>query len=139
MMGRAYRLAGAIVAETGAEHYLVGNRKQPCDFGAHGFERPVEVDAMKRPFVRLAHAGEVRLAGTFLVLDLEGEELALTLAERFVIERTGSVSERLWRMVVGFGDPDADPPAGATIDARWLGAMPPGIWKVVRDAVLRCV
>ncbi len=138
-MGRAYRLAGAIVAETGAEHYLVGNTKEPCDFRAYGFEPPVEVDAKKRVFVRLARTGAAKLDGTFLEIDREGEDLARTLAERFVIERNGSVSERLWRMVVCAGDPDADPPADPAVDARWLGAMPAGIWKVVRDSVLRCV
>ena len=137
-MGRAYRLAGAIVAETGAEHYLVGNTKQPCDYRAHGFEPPVEVDPTKRPFVRLARAGEVKLEGTFLELDRDGEDLARTLADRFLIERNGSVSERLWRLVVGLGNPDAEPPDGS-VDARWLGAMPPAIWKVIREAVLRCV
>jgi hypothetical protein len=139
MMGRAYRLAGAIVAETGADHYLVGNTKQPCDYRAHGFEPPVELDATKCPFVRLVRDGQVKLGGAYLELDGEGEELAGTLADRFLIDRNGSVSERLWRLVVGLGDLDADPPALAAVDARWLGAMPPGIWKLVRDTVLRCV
>lgn len=138
-MGRAYRLAGAIVAETAGEHYLVGNTKQPCDYVAHGFEPPVEVDAVKRPFFRLTRAGEVRLEGVFLELGAEGEGLARALADRFVIERNGAVSERLWRLVVGSGDPDGDLPASGPVDARWLGAMPPAVWKVVREAVLRCV
>jgi|HubBroStandDraft_1064217.scaffolds.fasta_scaffold1133281_1 hypothetical protein len=138
-MGRAYRLAGAIVAETGDEHYLVGSTKEPCDFRAHGFESPVEIDAKSRPFVRLPRAGEARLAGTFLELDAEGEDLPRTLADRFLIERNGSVSERLWRLVVCLGDADADPPREAAVDARWLGAMPSSIWKLVRDSVLRCV
>jgi hypothetical protein len=139
MMGRAYRLAGAIVAETGGEHYLVGNTKQPCDFRTCGFETPVEVDATSRPFVRLARAGDVKLAGVFLELDREGEDFARTLADRFLIERNGSVSERMWRLVVGLGDPDANLPTDGAVDARWLGAMPPALWKIVRDTVLRCV
>jgi hypothetical protein len=137
-MGRAYRLSGAIVAVSGSECFLVGNTKSPCDFAAHGFEAPVEVDAMKRPFVRLARAGEVKLGGAFLEIDREGEELARTLADRFLIERNGSVSERLWRVVAGGGDADAEIGDGA-IDARWLGAMPAGVWKIIRDTVLRCV
>lgn len=137
-MARAYRLAGAIVAETRGEHYLVGNTKEPCDFCSFGFEPPVEIDAKKRPFLRLARASDVSLGGAFLELDLEGEALARALADRFVIERTGSVSERLWRLVVGSGDPDAEAPTGA-VDARWLGTMPPAIWKIVRDSILRCV
>jgi hypothetical protein len=141
MMGRAYRLAGAVVAETGdGAYYLVGNTKQPCDWRALGFETPIEVDASKRTFVRLARAGEVTLAGPFLELGLEGEDLPRALADRFLIERNGSVSERLWRLVVGMGNPDADPPSGdAAVDARWLGAMPTAVWQIVRDTVLRCV
>jgi len=137
-MGTAHRLAGAIVAGSAEDHYLVGSTKQPCDFAAHGFEAPVELDAMKRPFVRLARAGEVTLPGLFLELGLEGEDLARLLAARFLIERNGSVSERLWRLVAGGGDPDADLPIEGPVDARWLGAMPPGIWRIVRDTVLRC-
>ena len=41
-----------------------------------------------------------------------------------LIERNGSVSERLWRLVMR-ADPDGDePPAEAVVDARWLGEMP---------------
>jgi hypothetical protein len=139
-MGRAHRLAGAIVAESGGELFLVGNTKEPCDFAAHGFEKPVEIDAMKRPYVRLARAGEVRFSsGPSLDLDLEGEPLARALADRFVIERNGSVSERLWRLVLSGGDPDADPPKAGSVDARWLGQMPQPVWKLIRETVLRCV
>lgn len=137
-MGRAYRLNGAIVAVSKGDYFLVGNTKSPCDLASHGFERPVEIDAMKRPFVRLSRVGDVKLDGAWLEIDRDGDELARTLADRFLIERNGSVSERLWRLVVGRGDPEADASEGA-IDARWLGAMPSGVWKVVRDTVLRCV
>lgn len=138
-MGTAHRLAGAIVAASAGDHYLVGNTKQPCDFAAHGFEAPVEIDAMKRPFVRLARAGAVTLPGPFLELGLEGEDLARLLADRLLIERNGSVSERLWSLVAGGGDPDAGRPSEGPVDARWFGAMPVKIWRIVRDTVLRCV
>lgn len=146
-MGRAYRLAGAIVAETSGEHYLVGQTKQPCDYRAHGFEAPPEPpggEASTRPFARLSPAreregaGDAKLGGTCLEIDCEGEDLARMLADRFLIARNGSVSERLWRLVVGGGDPDAELPSDAVVDARWLGAMPSAIWAVVRDTVLRC-
>jgi hypothetical protein len=132
-------LAGAIVAESGGDFFLVGNTKAPCDFAAHGFETPVEIDALTRPFVRLGRSGEPKLPGVYLEIDLEGEVLARALGERFLIERNGSVSDRLWRLVVGQGDPDADLPEVGPVDARWLGAMPQAVWKVVRDTVLRCV
>lgn len=138
-MGRAYRFAGAIVAESNGQFVLVGNTKEPCDFGAHGFETPIEVDAVKRPFVRLARTRQAQLAGAFLEMDLEGEAFARALADRFLIERNGSVSERLWRLVLAGGDADADLPSGGRVDARWLGAMPLAVWRIVRDSVLRCV
>jgi hypothetical protein len=139
-MGHAHRLAGAIVAESAGEFFLVGNTKEPCEFPSHGFEKPVEIDATRRPFVRLACSGEPRLSsGPSLELDLEGEGLARVLADRFVIERNGSVSERLWRLVLGGGDPDAELPKAGLVDARWLGQMPLPIWKIVRETLLRCV
>jgi hypothetical protein len=139
-MGRAYRLAGAILAESRGEFFLVGNTKEPCDFPAHGFETPVEIDAMKRPFVRLARAGEPKPSGgPWLELDTDCEAFARVLAERFLIERNGSVSDRLWRLVLGGGDPDAELPKGGSVDARWLGQMPQPVWNIVRETVLRCV
>jgi hypothetical protein len=132
-------LAGAIVAASNGEYFLVGNTKEPCDFAAHGFGALVEWDATKRPVVPLASAGAPTLGGAFLELDLEGEPLARALADRFLIERNGSVSERLWRLVLAGGDPEAEPPADGPVDARWLGAMPGAVWQRVRESVLRCV
>jgi hypothetical protein len=58
----------------------------------------------------------------------------------FVIARTGSVSERLWRLVIGERDELDGPPAAPpeVVPARWLGELPPAIWQIVRDTVLRC-
>ena len=168
-MARVGRLAGAILAETGGDYYLVGNPKQPCDWRAAGFEQPVEIDprsesagrgpagsagegaralgidARVRPAQRLARCGTPVLAAPVLELDVEGEALARLLADVFVIARTGSVSERLWRLVIGEADDHDDPRESrdsteppAVISARWLGEMPPAVWRIVRDAVLRC-
>jgi hypothetical protein len=141
-MARVGRLAGAILAETEGGFFLVGNLKRPCAWRAAGFEPPGEIDACARPFVRLARVTPAAPAagdGPWLELDVEGEELARRLAARFVIERNGSVSDRLWRLVLR-GHPDAaDPPADAVVDARWLGAMPAPIWDIVRAEVLRCL
>ena len=161
-MARVGRLAGAILAETRGDYYLVGNPKQPCDWRAAGFEppididerseswgrgpagcaggegaRPLSIDARVRPAVRLARCGAPALAAPVIELDVEGEPLARLLAERFVIARTGSVSERLWRLAIGLAD-DTDDEPPAVIAARWLGEVPPAIWQIVRDAVLRC-
>ena len=156
-MARVGRLAGAILAETGGDYYLVGNPKEPCDWRAAGFEPPVashgsagarstpggsaesiEIAARTRPVQRLARCGVPALAAPLLVLEVEGEALARLLAGAFVIERTGSVSERLWRLVIGSSDEPDDPPPPDAIAARWLGEMPPAIWNIVRDTVLRC-
>jgi hypothetical protein len=138
-MSRVGRLAGALLAETAGAYYLVGNLKRPCDWAAAGFARPPgEIDALARPFVRLETAGPVNVAGPWLSLAVEGEALPRLLAERLLIERNGSVSDRLWRLVL-LPDPDADDlPPDALLDARWLGEIPPQVWRVVRDTVLKC-
>jgi hypothetical protein len=137
MMARVGRLAGALLAETGGQYYLVGNTKEPCDFRALGIEPPAEIDALKHAFLPLRAAQAVPLGKTSLALELEGEALAERLAACFVIRRTGSVSERLWRLVAGAAEGDDEPPAGV-VDARWLGEMPLSVWRVVQDTVLRC-
>jgi hypothetical protein len=76
--------------------------------------------------------------GPWLTLTLEGGPLLAALTERLVIERNGSVSDRLWRLILS-ADPDADPPPpDAVIDARWLGEMPGHLWRLVRETVLKC-
>ena len=134
-MSRVCRLAGAIVAETEGQYFLIGNLKRPCDFAAAGFERP----PLDGRYVPLQRSGEVNLRGPWLAMGVEGEAVARALADRLLIERNGSVSDRLWRLILS-DDPDADEPGeDAVIDARWLGEMPPHVWRVVRDAVLKCV
>src|SRR5579875_998846 len=138
MMGRVGRLAGAILAETGGRFFLIGNTKEPCDFEAAGFEPPAAIDALKRPYVALTPRRPIEISPPCLTLDLQGESLAATLAERMLIERNGSVSERLWRLVM---DPSGQQefPLEQPVDVRWLGEMPTPIWKIVRDTVLRCL
>jgi hypothetical protein len=137
MMARVGRLAGALLAETNGHYFLVGNPKEPCDFRALGIEPPAEIDALKRPVLALVARASIPLGPTSLTLELEGEELAERLSACFVIRRTGSVSERLWRLVTGAAEGDDEPAAGV-IDARWLGEMPLAVWRVVQDTVLRC-
>jgi hypothetical protein len=136
-MASVGRIAGALLAETGGDFYLVGNTRTPCDWAAAGFEPPVAIDAVARPYLRLARAGQPSLGTPRLSLDVEGEALARRLAELFLIPRTGSVSERLWRLVTGQRDED-DAPVPDVIEARWLGEVPPRVWEIVRDTVLRC-
>ena len=134
MTAYAGRLAGAIVATDGARWFLVGETKEPCDWKAAGFEPPpAGRDAARAAWVELkANGGSPALAGTRLALDLEGEPLARRLAEWFVIERNGSVSERIWNLAT-------DGREGEAVDGRWLAGAPDSVRRVVRDAVLKCL
>ena len=138
MMARVGRLAGALLAETGGEFFLVGNTKEPCDFEAAGFEPPGEIDALERRYIRLAPRRIVELAAPYLRFDLEGEALAALLAQRLLIERNASVSDRLWQLLM---DPSGQEelPEDEAVDARWLAEIPAPIWGIVRDTVLRCL
>jgi len=138
-MSRVTRLAGAILAESDGEYFLIGNTKSPCDWAAAGFEPPGELDPVNRPYIRLSGRGLAEGQGGVLTFDLEGEPLAQALAQRFLIERNGSVSERLWRLVLHRGDADAEGIPDEPVDARWLGEIPASLWQIVRDTVLRCL
>ncbi len=138
-MARVGRIAGAILAESHGEYFLIGNTKTPCDWAAAGFYPPPTLDPTRAPLGRLEPRGEIVLAAPYLTLALEGDELARALLQRFVIERNGSVSERLWQLVLRRGDPDAAGEPEASLDVRWLGEIPAPIWHIVRDTVLRCV
>ncbi|HLH75219.1 MAG TPA: hypothetical protein VKV28_00300 [Candidatus Binataceae bacterium] len=137
-MARVGRLAGAILAESENEFFLVGNTKEPCDFEAAGFDAPGEIDALKRPYVKLRARGPIELAAPYLTIELEGEALAAMLARRLLIERNGSVSDRLWRLLMDPSGQDEAPEHGM-VPARWLAEMPSPIWDIVRDTVLRCL
>lgn len=133
-MAKAGRLAGAILAQTGDDFYLVGNLKEPCDFAAAGFADPGEIDPLARPFIKLETTGSPEIATPYFEMNLEGEDLARALARTLVIKRNGSVSERLLNLIW-----DAEENDGKDIvDATWLGTMPAEIWDMVRDEVLRC-
>ncbi len=141
-MARVGRLAGALLVDTTVSgeraYFLVGNTKGPCDFAASGFASPGEIDAMKRPFLRLVvteGATEPTLGKVVMAFDGEGDELARGLAARLVIARNGSVSERLWSLLVESATGEK---IDGAYDVRWLGRMPEAVWEIVRDAVLKC-
>ncbi len=137
-MARVGRLAGALLAETGGAFFLIGNTKEPCDFEAAGFDAPGEIDTLERRYIRLTPRRAIELAAPCLRLDLEGEALAALLAERLLIERNASVSDRLWRLLIDPSDQE-EIPEHNVVDARWLAEMPAPIWGIVRDTVLRCL
>lgn len=132
-MARVGRLAGALLVHTGQHYFLVGHTKVPCDWAATGFEPPG--DSTGRPYMPLCPARTVEIAPPYLTLELEGEALPQLLAERLVVARTGSVSERLWKLITKQID-DAEPED--VTDARWLAEIPLPIWRIVGGAVLRC-
>jgi hypothetical protein len=137
-MARVGRLAGALLVHTREDYFMVGDTKEPCDFAAAGFDPPGEIDMSSRRHLKLSPRREVKISPPCLNFDLEGEPLAKTLAERLLIDRNGSVSERLWRLVF---DPSAEDevPADGIVGARWLTEMPAEIWAIIRDIVLRCL
>jgi hypothetical protein len=136
MIARIGRLAGAILAECDGSYFLIGNTKEPCDWEQKGFKAPAEVDAKKTPVLALeAVASDISLGPSHLVVHMSdeqsGEEMAGVYAERFLIVRNASVSDRLWNLVVGED-------GNAEVEATWLLNMPDAVWQIVRDTVLKC-
>jgi hypothetical protein len=58
-------------------------------------------------------------------------DVAHIVANRFLIVRNASVSDRLWTLVIG-DNTDSE------IEATWLLNMPESVWQVVRETVLKC-
>jgi hypothetical protein len=133
-MARVGRLAGAILAETAGRYFLVGDLKEPCDFAREGFEPPGDRDVRVHPYCELTATQPVVVAPPVLIVTLEGDALAQRLAAFLVIKRNGSVSERLWRLITQPERHDA----AAEIDAGWLATIPPEVWQIVQESVLRC-
>ncbi|HTT74893.1 MAG TPA: hypothetical protein VMF50_02840 [Candidatus Binataceae bacterium] len=137
-MAKVGRLAGAILVHSGEDYFLVGNTKEPCDFAAEGFASPDEIDLPTRRYTKLVQQRVINVQAPVLVFELEGEALAAALSERLLIERNGSVSERLWRLLFDPSGED-DPPANGIVNARWLTEIPSELWAIVRDTILRCL
>ena len=136
-MSRVARLAGALLVETQGRYFLVGNPKGPCDLPAAGFA-PTDgpIDAMVRPSIELEPRGPIKLSSPVLEYGLDGPDAVAQISAQLVIPRNASVSDRLWRMIIGATDDDE--PVPDVVDARWLSSTPERVWAVVRDAVLRC-
>lgn len=130
-MALVSRLAGALLAETCGAFYLVGDLKEPCDFEAAGFDPPPTIPGHDQPFIELVPRRAIALAPPLLRLGLEGPALAQLLFDRLVIERNGSVSNRLWRLVTQGSE-------AGQIDVPWFAEMPSTVWNIVREGVLKC-
>ncbi len=133
-MARVGRLAGALLAETQGEYFLVGDLKEPCEFEKEGFQSPGERNPLEQPYVKLTALRPVELRPPFLQMEVEGQALAQLLTERLVIARNGSVSERIWRMLVQ----SANGSGAGGVSARWLAEIPLSVWQIVKDNVLKC-
>jgi hypothetical protein len=118
MSARIGRYCGAIVIENDGAQVLVGNPKEPCS------QVPETLEA---PFVKPL-SERVPLSGCVLRADRAEPE---AISARLVIQRNGSVSERLWRLVT-------NQQSSGELDAQWLVDIPAHVWEVVRDTVLRC-
>jgi hypothetical protein len=139
-MARVGRLAGGLLLETtlagSPAWFLVGDTKVPCDWLAAGFDPPRQRDVVRERFIQLEVRGTPTLLGTTLAVAFEGIEAAQALAERLTVSRNGSVSERLWHLILG--EDEIEQPSGRTVDCAWLCEMPSAVWDVVREAVLKC-
>jgi hypothetical protein len=118
MSARIGRYCGALVVEQDGAQVLVGNPKEPC---------ALVPETLEAPFCKPL-AERVPLNGCVLRV---GRIEPAALSERLVIQRNGSVSERLWRLVT-------NQQSSGELDAQWLVDMPAHVWDVVRDTVLRC-
>jgi hypothetical protein len=138
MIARIGRLAGAILVECDGSYFLVGNTKEPCDWEQHGFRIPKDIDVHPTPVLaleRINKGSTFSLDSPHLLLHLgveqNGEKVSHLFAERLLIMRNASVSDRLWNLVVGESK-------DAELEATWLLNMPAVVWQVVRDTVLKC-
>jgi hypothetical protein len=136
-MARIGRLVGAILVESEGRYFLVGNPKELFDLPAVGFSPSAEpIDAMTRPWIELEPRRPIALAAPVLAVPLEGTAIAARIAQQLVIPRNGSVSDRLWRLIIGIGDDEDEVPA--VTDAAWLATVPDRVWAIVTGSVLRC-
>lgn len=141
-MARLGRLAGALLLQCDNPqeqgYYLVGDTKEPCKFPEHGFERPASLDGEPQPFVKLKVIGPVKMNDFYVELPASGEAGVKAIADRLLIVRNCSVSERMWRILTN-PEQIEPPPTTSPVDGAWLMAMPLVVWNIVRDTVLRCV
>jgi hypothetical protein len=120
-MIRIGRHAGALLVEHDQGQVLVGNPKEPC----------AVVESLAPPYVRPL-VDRLPVSGCqLLVTHDDPQELSRIIAEKLLIERNGSVSERLWRLVT-------DGKSSGEVGAQWLVDTPTRVWQVVRDTVLKC-
>lgn len=142
-MSSVRRLGGAMLLTSGDRYFVVGAPKRPIDWNVEGFGRPRHTQEPGTseliPWFELfplvdGDSPPALATEPKLVLALEAEAACAVLHDRLTIRRNGSVSERLWDLVV-----ESSPSEGGERDARWLVGVPGPIWEIVRDTILKCV
>lgn len=132
-MTKMGRFHGAILVETLGEYFLVGDLKEPADFAAAGFAEPDEISPLENKYIPLHINGKIEIAAPEFVCGQSGSELLESIFHRLVIKRNGSVSMRLWNLLLDTDKSDSNIP-----DISWLFSMPDEIWEIVQDQILRC-
>lgn len=131
------RLAGTFLVRGEGRFAIVGQPKSPCDWAAHGFERPVAIDAPGARRAELVCHAEPTLPGPRLRIGRSFDAALDALESKMLVARNGSASERLFTMVLDVDDPD-DVEPDHEVDATWLVDIPERAFAVIRDSVLRC-
>ena len=163
-ISKVTRLAGAILAETNGEYYLVGELKEPCDFSQHGFEQPIE--SLSFPNASVGNPDEdvngppTKTFGgdssgispnnlsKYKKLKVTGDVL-LDESEFLEMETQGEqLAELLFKRFVILRNHSVSDRLWRVVtsqknpdnkvDARWLEQMPDEVWEIVRESVLKC-
>lgn len=132
-MTKIGRFHGAILVETSGGYFLVGDLKEPADFAAGGFTEPDEISPLENKYLPLHVTAEIVIPAAEFVCSQSGPELLESIFHRLVIKRNGSVSMRLWNLLLDTDESETDVP-----DISWLFSMPDEIWEIVQDQILRC-
>ncbi|HET9958579.1 MAG TPA: hypothetical protein VFQ61_28990 [Polyangiaceae bacterium] len=147
------RISGALLLQrptplpegaAGFEYYLIGDTKRPCNWEALGFVAPPQRDPLREPWLKLVPlsfqglSGKLPFQGPVLRLPHADQAAVELLARRLLVPRNGSVSERLWRLVLGAEDDEDVLESPSELDAGWLLEMPERLWAIVQRAVLTC-
>ena len=140
-MALVSRLGGSLLVTISTSYFVVGELKRPVDWPAEGFEPPVHLSAgledegERLPWFEISGSPPSD-RGICLSLDDEYDSRSLCdeLHKRMTIQRNGSVSERLWDLVMDHSTSIDE----QRVDGRWLVETPIAVWDMVRDSMLRC-
>ena len=140
-MALVSRLGGSLLVKSSSRYFIVGELKRPVDWSAEGYQPPAhlsagqEDDCQRLPWFEVSgcpapgHEVCISLGGAH-----DSHTLCDELHKRLTIRRNGSVSERLWDLVMDHSRSTAE----GHIDGTWLVDTPMAVWDMVRESMLRC-